>query len=189
LLSFLFLTLFIPRYCIHCWEEVSAHRPHSIVKTGDEGGGRMPKAAAESAGGKNINTEIDEQLFNYSTRDFKNHPKQVVAQTHKGNNLLDTLNEKYVVRAFEGLEGGGDGGDGELDEDYELSMVQRGDTAGRTGYREIEGVPSGATKISIEEKDRLGARDQVKNGVNVNVYKGRNFMSNGHWQVSERSER
>ena len=46
----------------------------------------------------------------------------------------------------------------------------------------MEGVPKGASRIVIEEKNRFALRDQCKNGINVNVYLGRNFMSDGSWQ-------
>ena len=182
-------------YCMHCWGLVGNHRPHNIVMR--DNSKRKDDGTAEEAAGREgeevktyANPAVDD--IKYGGKDFEKHPKQIAAGMHKGADLLGNLNEKYIVRAFEGLgikdgKGGGEvgrAGDSVDEEDvvdeYELTCKTAPRT--RTGYRDLEGVPSGGSKILIEEKDRFGLRDSIKNGVHVNVYKGRNYMNDGSWQ-------
>jgi len=166
-------------YCLHCWGKISSHLPHGVVQ---RGGGEVVvgevarKAKEEKEKEESVRAmekiELEErmqrQLFLNAKPEF-----------HIGTKLLDKLNEKYVMRAFEG------GGEGEGEEETKFEFEGLGGGGGgrgRTGYREVEGIPIGASEIFIEEKNRFASAGLVKNGVNVHVFKGRNFMNDGGLQ-------
>ena len=159
-------------FCTYCWELISSHQPHNLVVDYDEKKKEIRAKRAEKKETMREDSIVGEESFVASTSGFYESGLSGRSDGQHNGDMLQTLNSMYNAVGVKKAEF--------VEEDHsDIELGTKRQVMGTGEYRKIEGVPQGATSIRVAAKDRFGMAQEVSNGVNYMVRRGKNYISDG----------
>ncbi|GMH69622.1 hypothetical protein TL16_g05203 [Triparma laevis f. inornata] len=141
-------------FCTYCWEMINSHQPHGVAVNYGEKKLQTNEAAHKIERAK---LARHDSILNAQLQDYQRDNS-----VHKEEELLDRLHDLHNP-AKQTVE----------------YLRAKANTKSADVYREVEGVPEGASLVNLHTKDRAYLASLVPQMTNTRVKLGRSYCSDG----------